>query len=92
LAFSGIYGVISQKTDLFISTAVKTSDPTYIDFPHIMTTTEHLVNISKSGFHEQEDLSRSQETSENLEHEVRMLRYSANETSRRSLMERMHNY
>jgi hypothetical protein len=30
LAFNRLYGVISQKTELFIATAVRISKPTYV--------------------------------------------------------------
>jgi hypothetical protein len=33
LAFNGLHGAISQKTELFTTTAVRTSNPTY-EAPH----------------------------------------------------------
>jgi hypothetical protein len=30
LSFNGLQGIISQKTELFITTAVRTSDPTFL--------------------------------------------------------------
>jgi hypothetical protein len=30
LIFSGVYGIITQKIEIFITTAVRTSNPTYV--------------------------------------------------------------
>jgi hypothetical protein len=47
LTLNGLHGVISQKMILFITTAVKTSDPAYLKFLHksihFQTDTENIV-------------------------------------------------